>query len=104
MGGFFAFFLVVLLAGTTFLILIRSNKLKSPNQIGSLLSRESAFVLNNWILVALTAMILFGTLWPIISEAVTQQKMAVPEAYFNQIVIIPGLILLLLTTIIMMVS
>ena len=96
-GGFFAFFLVVLLAGTTFLILIRSNKLKSPNQIGSLLSRESAFVLNNWILVALTAMILFGTLWPIISEAVTQQKMAVPEAYFNQIVIIPGLILLLLT-------
>ena len=96
-GGFFVFFLLTLFIGTMFLILIRWQKLKSFNRIESLLSKESAFVLNNWILVALTAMILFGTLWPIISEAVTQQKMAVPEAYFNQIVIIPGLILLLLT-------
>ena len=96
-GGFFVIFLLALLTGTAILILLRWHQLRSPNRLESLLSRESAFVLNNWILVALTAMILFGTLWPIISEAVTQQKMAVPEAYFNQIVIIPGLILLLLT-------
>merc|ERR1712096_140852 len=82
-GGFFVIFLLALLTGTAILILLRWHQLRSPNRLESLLSRESAFVLNNWILVALTAMILFGTLWPIISEAVTQQKMAVPEAYFN---------------------
>ena len=84
-------------AGVLGLVAYRWQRLKSANRLDSLLSRESAFVLNNWLLVGLTLIILWGTLWPIISEAIQGEKTAVPKAFFNQVVIIPGLLLLFLT-------
>jgi cytochrome c-type biogenesis protein CcmF len=96
-GGYFLGFIGLSLIGVLGLIYYRWNDLKSPNRLESLLSRESAFLLNNWMLVGLTLIILWGTLWPIISEAVTGEKAAVPEAFFNKVVVIPGLLLLFLT-------
>ena len=96
-GGYFLGFILVSTAGVIGLIIYRWKRLKSANRLESLLSRESAFVLNNWLLVGLTLIILWGTLWPIISEAINGQKSSVPEAFFNQVVIIPGLLLLFLT-------
>jgi cytochrome c-type biogenesis protein CcmF len=96
-GGYFLTFIFLSLLGVAGLIYYRWNDLKSPNRLESLLSRESSFMLNNWMLVGLTLIILWGTLWPIITEGVTGEKAAVPEAFFNQVVVIPGLLLLLLT-------
>ena len=96
-GGYFLGFILASTAGVIGLIIYRWRRLKSANRLESLLSRESAFVLNNWLLVGLTLIILWGTLWPIISEAINGQKSSVPEAFFNQVVIIPGLLLLFLT-------
>ena len=96
-GGYFLGFILISTAGVVGLIIYRWNRLKSVNRLESLLSRESAFVLNNWLFVGLTLIILWGTLWPIISEAINGQKASVPEAFFNQVVIIPGLLLLFLT-------
>ena len=96
-GGYFLGFILVSTAGVIGLIIYRWKRLKSANRLESLLSRESAFILNNWLLVGLTLIILWGTLWPIISEAINGQKSSVPEAFFNQVVIIPGLLLLFLT-------
>ena len=96
-GGYFLGFILASTAGVIGLIIYRWNRLKSANRLESLLSRESAFVLNNWLLVGLTLIILWGTLWPIISEAINGEKSAVPEAFFNQVVIIPGILLLFLT-------
>ena len=96
-GGYFLGFIFASTAGVIGLIIYRWKRLKSANRLESLLSRESAFVLNNWLLVGLTLIILWGTLWPIISEAINGQKSSVPEAFFNQVVIIPGLLLLFLT-------
>jgi len=96
-GGYFLGFILVSTAGVIGLIIYRWKRLKSINRLESLLSRESAFVLNNWLLVGLTLIILWGTLWPIISEAINGEKSSVPEAFFNQVVIIPGLLLLFLT-------
>jgi cytochrome c-type biogenesis protein CcmF len=96
-GGYFLSFILISTAGVIGLIIYRWKRLKSANRLESLLSRESAFVLNNWLLVGLTLIILWGTLWPIISEAINGQKASVPEAFFNQVVIIPGLLLLFLT-------
>ncbi len=96
-GHYFLSFIILSGLGVAFLIHYRWNDLKSPNRLESLLSRESAFLLNNWMLVGLTLIILWGTLWPIITEGVTGAKVAVPESFFNQVVIIPGLLLLLLT-------
>lgn len=96
-GGYFLGFILISTAGVIGLIIYRWKRLKSANRLESLLSRESAFVLNNWLLVGLTLIILWGTLWPIISEAINGEKSSVPEAFFNQVVIIPGLLLLFLT-------
>ena len=96
-GGYFLSFILASTAGVIALVVYRWKRLKSANRLESLLSRESAFVLNNWLLVGLTLIILWGTLWPIISEAIQGEKASVPEAFFNQVVIIPGLFLLFLT-------
>ena len=96
-GGYFLGFIILSSLSVAALIYYRWNALKSPNRLESLLSRESAFLLNNWMFVGLTLIILWGTLWPIITEGVTGTKSAVPEAFFNKIVIIPGLLLLFLT-------
>ncbi|MCE2401332.1 heme lyase CcmF/NrfE family subunit [Candidatus Poribacteria bacterium] len=96
-GGYFLGFILASTGGVIALMVYRWQRLKSANRLESLLSRESAFVLNNWLLVGLTLIILWGTLWPIISEAIKGEKAAVPESFFNQVVIIPGLLLLFLT-------
>ncbi len=96
-GGYFLGFILASTAGVIALVVHRWQRLKSANRLESLLSRESAFVANNWLLVGLTGIILWGTLWPIISEAIQGEKAAVPEAFFNKVVIIPGLLLLFLT-------
>lgn len=96
-GWYFLGFILASTAGVIGLIVHRWQRLKSANRLESLLSRESAFVANNWLFVGLTGIILWGTLWPIISEAIQGEKAAVPEAFFNKVVIIPGLLLLFLT-------
>lgn len=96
-GAYFLGFILTSTAGVIGLIIYRWNRLKSANRLESLLSRESAFVLNNWLLVGLTLIILWGTLWPVISEAINGEKSSVPESFFNKVVIIPGLLLLFLT-------
>ena len=96
-GPYFLGFIFASTAGVLGLVVYRWKRLKSANQLESLLSRESAFVLNNWLLVGLTLIILWGTLWPVISEAINGEKSSVPEAFFNKIVIIPGILLLFLT-------
>ena len=96
-GAYFLGFILTSTAGVIGLIIYRWKRLKSANRLESLLSRESAFVLNNWLLVGLTLIILWGTLWPVISEAINGEKSSVPESFFNKVVIIPGLLLLFLT-------
>jgi cytochrome c-type biogenesis protein CcmF len=96
-GSYFLSFILASTGGVIALVVYRRQRLKSANRLESLLSRESAFVMNNWLLVGLTLIILWGTLWPIISEAIQGEKSAVPEAFFNKVVIIPGLLLLFLT-------
>lgn len=96
-GGYFLGFIIASTGCVIGLICYRWQRLKSENRLESLLSRESAFVLNNWLFVGLTLIILWGTLWPIISEALNGEKTTVPEAFFNKVVIIPGLLLLFLT-------
>ena len=96
-GWYFLGFILASTGGVIALMVYRWHRLKSANRLESLLSRESAFVMNNWLLVGLTLIILWGTLWPIISEAINGEKSAVPEAFFNKVVVIPGLLLLFLT-------
>src|SRR3990172_3643301 len=96
-GTYFAVFIILGLAGSVLLLLQRLDFLKSENQLDSLLSRESSFLFNNLLLLAACFAVLCGTLFPLISEAVTGVKISVGAPYFNKVQIPIGLFLLFLT-------
>ncbi|HYL75326.1 MAG TPA: heme lyase CcmF/NrfE family subunit [Bryobacteraceae bacterium] len=96
-GKYFVIFLAIGLAATIFLILDRLGYLRSEARLESVVSRESSFMFNNLILLASCFAVLWGTLFPVISEAVTGEKISVDAPFFNRINIPIGLGLLLLT-------
>ncbi len=96
-GNWFVGFLTISVALTIFLILNRLDYLKSESQLESVVSRESSFLFNNVILLASCFAVLWGTLFPVISEAVTNEKISVGPPFFNKVNIPIGLLLLFLT-------
>ena len=70
--------------------------MKSENQIQSFLSRESAFLCNNRILLGATFTILWGVLFPLITEGITGQAMTVGPPFFERVNLPIGLALLAL--------
>ena len=79
------------------LIVYRLPDLRSENQIQSFLSRESAFLFNNLILLGAAFAILWGTIFPLLSEAFTGEQISVGPPFFNRVNIPIGLVLLALT-------
>ena len=96
-GKYFVWFLALGIAATLALILERTKYLKSEARLESVVSRESSFMFNNLILLASCFAVLWGTLFPVISEAVTGEKISVDAPFFNRINVPIGLGLLLLT-------
>jgi len=79
------------------LIIYRLPGLRAENQIESFLSREAAFLFNNLVLLGAAFAVLWGTIFPLVSEAATGQPVAVGPPFFNRVNIPIGLILLALT-------
>ncbi len=73
-GKYFVSFLALGIAATVYLILDRLDYLKSESQLESVVSRESSFLFNNLILLASCFAVLWGTLFPMISEVFHQQQ------------------------------
>jgi cytochrome c-type biogenesis protein CcmF len=96
-GKYFVGFLAIGIAFTIYVILDRLDYLKSEARLESVVSRESSFMFNNLILLASCFAILWGTLFPVLSEAVTGEKISVGAPFFNRINIPIGLFLLFLT-------
>ncbi len=96
-GRYFVGFLAIIIAATLYLILDRLDYLKPEARLESVVSRESSFMFNNLILVAAAFAVLWGTLFPVISEAVTGEKISVGPPFFNRINVPIGLFLLFLT-------
>lgn len=71
--------------------------LRSDNQMDSLVSRESSFLFNNLILLAACFAVLWGTLFPVLSEWVTGSKISVGPPFFNKVNVPIALFLLFLT-------
>jgi cytochrome c-type biogenesis protein CcmF len=96
--GYFFLALLFISAVVSFTLLYtRWPMLEAEVQLESLLSRESAFLFNNLALVGIAFSVLWGTLFPIISEAVIGTKITVEKPFFNQVNVPLGLFLLLLT-------
>jgi cytochrome c-type biogenesis protein CcmF len=82
----------------SFAWVIRRLPLLRPRyDLDSWLSREAAFVANNWILLIAAMLVMFGTMFPTMSEALTGNRLTVGPPFFNRWMTPLGLILLLLT-------
>ncbi|SVE47775.1 uncharacterized protein METZ01_LOCUS500629, partial [marine metagenome] len=79
------------------LIIYRKSDFRSKRKIESFTSRESGFLFNNVIFVIICFAVFWGTIFPVISEAVTGTKITVGAPFFNQITIPIGLFLLFMT-------
>jgi cytochrome c-type biogenesis protein CcmF len=89
------FFFAVVIVGFG-LIAWRGDRLRSPGGIDAPLGREGAFLLNNVLFVGFAFVVLLGTVYPLLYEAVTQQQVTVGAPFFNTVAVPAGLTLLFL--------
>jgi cytochrome c-type biogenesis protein CcmF len=84
-GILFLSFLALVLLTALGLVAWRWEALRSEGELDSIVSRESAFLLNNVFLVAAAFTVFFGTVFPLLSEAVRGVKVSVGAPFFNQV-------------------
>ena len=96
-GNWFVTFMVIVLAICIFTYVLQRDHLKSDHQIESVVSRESSFLFNNLVLLTACFVILWGTLFPILSEYVQGTKVTVGAPFYNRVAVPIGLFLLFLT-------
>jgi cytochrome c-type biogenesis protein CcmF len=96
LGMYFLLYLGGALLVAIGLVVRRLPQLKSDHRLESVLSRESSFLFNNLFLVGIMFSVLWGTLFPILSEAVRGIKISVAAPFFNQVNVPLGLALLFL--------
>jgi cytochrome c-type biogenesis protein CcmF len=84
-GVFFLGFLSLVILLALSLLAWRWDALGAEGELDSVVSRESAFLLNNVLLVAATFTVFFGTIFPLVSEAVRGVKVSVGMPFFNQV-------------------
>jgi cytochrome c-type biogenesis protein CcmF len=97
LGVPFVVLIGALIAGSIYLVVSRRDMLRSEHRLDSLLSRESIFLANNVVLVALCFVIFWGTYFPLISEALTGQEASVGPPWFDRYTVPLALILVLLS-------
>jgi cytochrome c-type biogenesis protein CcmF len=95
-GPWFLGFICFITAASLALVFSRLPLLRSKTRLESLVSREATFLYNNLLLVALALTILWGVIYPLVSEAVTGQAATVSKPYYNFFLHSFGLPLLLL--------
>src|SRR3954454_14387415 len=96
LGGWFLAFIVLTVVFSVGLIWLRLPLLKARTKLESLVSREATFLYNNLLLVAFCLTILWGVMWPILTEAVRGEPSTVSKPYYNFFLHSFGLPLLLL--------
>src|SRR5579872_924178 len=96
-GNWFVTFLALTIATCVFFFVRNKSHLRSEHKLESLVSRESSFLFNNLLLLVAWFTVLWGTLFPVLSEWVQGNKVTVGPPFFNRVNIPVALLLLLLT-------
>jgi len=96
-GTWFVIFMGIVLAVCIFTYILQRGHLKAEHHLESLVSRESSFLFNTLVLLVACFVILWGTLFPILSEYVVGNKVTVGAPFYNRVAVPIGLFLLFLT-------
>ncbi len=97
-GKWFFVFLAVQTIGGIGLLVWRLPHLRTENALGSPVSKEAAFLFNNLVFLGACAVVLWGTVLPLASEAITGEQLAVGPPFFNRVLAPIGALLLLLSS------
>jgi cytochrome c-type biogenesis protein CcmF len=98
-GDWFVAFLAIIFATCLFSYVKNRSHLRSEHKLESLISRESSFLFNNLLLLVACFTVLWGTLFPVLSEWVQGTKVTVGPPFFNRVNVPVALLLLLLTAV-----
>jgi len=98
-GTWFVAFLALTFAVCMYFFVRNKDHLRSEHKLESLISRESSFLFNNLVLLVACFTVLWGTLFPVLSEWVQGTKVTVGPPFFNRVNIPIALFLLLLTAV-----
>jgi cytochrome c-type biogenesis protein CcmF len=96
-GTWFVVFMGIVLAVCIFTYILQRSHLKTDHHLESLVSRESSFLFNNLVLLVACFVILWGTLFPILSEYVVGNKVTMGPPWYNAVAVPVGIFLLFLT-------
>jgi cytochrome c-type biogenesis protein CcmF len=96
-GTWFATFFIASTVATIYFVATRLKDLEATAELESMVSREAAFLYNNLVLVGIAFSVLWGTLFPVLSEWVRGSKITVGPPFFNTVNVPLGLLLLALT-------
>ncbi|HNK35493.1 MAG TPA: cytochrome c-type biogenesis CcmF C-terminal domain-containing protein, partial [Solirubrobacterales bacterium] len=96
-GPYFLSLIGVVLIGSTWLIISRLDILRSDRRIDSLASREAVFLINNLLLIALCAIVFWGTFFPLISELLTGTRSTLAAPWFDRYTTPVAVVLVLFT-------
>jgi cytochrome c-type biogenesis protein CcmF len=96
-GNWFVGFMIVAFAVCLLTWIHQRDHLRVEHRLESLASRESSFLFNNLLLLTACFTILWGTLFPILSEAIEGSKVTVGAPFYNRVGLPVGLLLLFLT-------
>ena len=98
-GDWFVGFFVIIFATCLFFYVKNRSYLRTEHKLESLVSRESSFLFNNLLLLVACFTVLWGTLFPVLSEWVQGTKVTVGPPFFNRVNVPVALLLLLLTAV-----
>jgi cytochrome c-type biogenesis protein CcmF len=98
-GDWFVAFLAIIFATCLFFYVKDRSHLRTEHKLESLISRESSFLFNNLLLLVACFTVLWGTLFPVLSEWVQGTKVTVGPPFFNRVNVPVALLLLLLTAV-----
>jgi cytochrome c-type biogenesis protein CcmF len=96
-GPYILGLIATVLIGSTALIVSRLDDLRSEKRVDSLISREAVFLVNNLLLVGVTAVIFWGTFFPLISELFTGEKASLAAPWFDRYTTPLAILLVLFT-------
>jgi len=96
-GRIFLSYVLLILGAYAVALVVRLPKLRSPNKLESVVSREASFIINNWIFMAILFVVFVGTMFPVFTEAFGRARTILGPPYFNTFAGLLALLLLVLT-------
>ena len=96
-GRIFASYVLLMLAAFVAALIWRLPRLRSPNKLESVVSREASFIINNWIFMAILFVVFVGTLFPVFTEMLGGVRRILGPPYFNTFAGLLALMLMVLT-------